>query len=224
MFKDIYHGSKSIIKSPIFGLGKPYNDYGLGFYCTEDIALAKEWAVEADRNGFANHYRLDMADLKVLDLTSPEYGILNWLAILVDNRTFDIRSDFGEEAISYLHDNFLIDYGEYDVIVGYRADDSYFSFAQDFLNNAISLRTLNRAMMLGNLGKQTVLISKGSFDRLEYVDYEEALSEEYYPSKERRDRDARAEYRQIRRRGWQKDDIYMMQIVDRELKPDDLRV
>ena len=224
MFKDIYHGSKSIIKSPIFELGKPYNDYGLGFYCTEDIALAKEWAVEADRNGFANHYRLDMADLKVLDLTSPEYGILNWLAILVDNRTFDIRSDFGEEAISYLHDNFLIDYGEYDVIVGYRADDSYFSFAQDFLNNAISLRTLNRAMMLGNLGKQTVLISKGSFDRLEYVDYEEALSEEYYPSKERRDRDARAEYRQIRRRGWQKDDIYMMQIVDRELKPDDLRV
>ena len=31
----------------------------------------------------------------------------------------------------------------YDVIIGYRADDSYFAFAQDFLNNAISLNTLN---------------------------------------------------------------------------------
>lgn len=30
----LYHGSENIIKKPIFGFGKTYNDYGLGFYCT----------------------------------------------------------------------------------------------------------------------------------------------------------------------------------------------
>ena len=44
----IYHGSKDIIKIPLYGYGKKYNDYGLGFYCTENIELAKEWAVDID--------------------------------------------------------------------------------------------------------------------------------------------------------------------------------
>ena len=39
---NIYHGSKDIIKQPEYGKGKPHNDYGLGFYCTEDIEMAKE--------------------------------------------------------------------------------------------------------------------------------------------------------------------------------------
>ena len=38
----LYHGSKYIIDKPTFGKGKPYNDYGLGFYCTENIDMAKE--------------------------------------------------------------------------------------------------------------------------------------------------------------------------------------
>lgn len=32
----------------------------------------------------------------------------------------------------YLLDNFKVNYKDFDVIVGYRADDSYFAFAQDF--------------------------------------------------------------------------------------------
>ena len=40
----IYHGSKNIITKPEFGKGNIANDYGLGFYCTENIELAKEWA------------------------------------------------------------------------------------------------------------------------------------------------------------------------------------
>ena len=35
MLKTIYHGSDKIIEKPLFGHGKTYNDYGLGFYCTE---------------------------------------------------------------------------------------------------------------------------------------------------------------------------------------------
>ena len=39
----IYHGSPNIVTT-VFGEGKAYNDYGQGFYCTENLELAKEWA------------------------------------------------------------------------------------------------------------------------------------------------------------------------------------
>lgn len=39
----LYHGSPDVIKKPVFGKGKVYNDYGFGFYCTEHLELAKEW-------------------------------------------------------------------------------------------------------------------------------------------------------------------------------------
>ena len=42
----LYHGSSKIIKAPMFGVGKRYNDYGLGFYCTESLDMAKGELVE----------------------------------------------------------------------------------------------------------------------------------------------------------------------------------
>ena len=71
-----YHGSEQIVESPTFGLGKQNNDFGLGFYCTESEELAKEWAT---CNGFVNHYSLDTEYLKILNLNSPNYTILNWI-------------------------------------------------------------------------------------------------------------------------------------------------
>lgn len=41
----LFHGSEKVIEHPVFGAGKKHNDFGLGFYCTESEALAKEWAV-----------------------------------------------------------------------------------------------------------------------------------------------------------------------------------
>ena len=34
MMRKLYHGSSHIVDQPKYGYGKPYNDYGLGFYCT----------------------------------------------------------------------------------------------------------------------------------------------------------------------------------------------
>ena len=48
----IYHGSSKIIERPDFGTGNPHNDYGLGFYCTESMELAKEWASSTETDGF----------------------------------------------------------------------------------------------------------------------------------------------------------------------------
>lgn len=43
----LFHGSEKVIEHPVFGAGKKHNDFGLGFYCTESEALAKEWAVSS---------------------------------------------------------------------------------------------------------------------------------------------------------------------------------
>ena len=69
-------------------------------------------------------------------------------------------------AKEFLIKNYHIDVGNYDVIKGYRADDSYFRFAEDFLNNTISIQKLEEAMYLGKLGEQIVLKSPRAFERI----------------------------------------------------------
>ena len=61
----LYHGSSEIIQVPMFGKGKSYNDYGKGFYCTEHLELAKEWACTENTDGYANKYEIDTVGLKI---------------------------------------------------------------------------------------------------------------------------------------------------------------
>lgn len=224
MIKTLYHGSQKIIEKPIFGYGKSYNDYGLGFYCTDSMEMAKEWSTSIEQDGYANCYELDCTGLQILNLNDSQYGILHWLAVLLKNREFDIPSALALEAKEYLLQNFLMDYEAYDAIIGYRADDSYFSFAQDFINGTISYRQLNNAMHLGKLGQQFVLKSKTAFERIKYVGHEIAEREEWYQKKMLRDKTARREYFDAERNKRQRGDIYIMQIMDEEMKADDLRL
>lgn len=224
MLKKIYHGSKDIIEKPIFGKGKTYNDYGLGFYCTDTLEMAKEWGVDINRDGYANIYEIDVDTLSILDLNREEYSILHWLAILLENREFDIPSALALEAKEYILKNFKVDYQKYDAIIGYRADDSYFSFAQDFINGTISYRQLTNAMHLGNLGQQFVLKSQKAFDEIKFSGYEIAQSQIWFAKKELRDKSARREYLDVERNKRQRGDIYITQIMDEEMKPDDERL
>ena len=176
----LYHGSSKIIETPEFGRGNKHNDYGLGFYCTRDIELAKEWACATRKGGFVNIYSIDLTDFKVLHLNLPEYGALEWLALLINNRVFSIDAPIIAEGKDYLTKHYLPDTKAYDVIVGYRADDSYFTFAMDFLSNIISLRQLNRAMQLGYLGIQYALKSVEAFNALRYLDNEPVNGEIYF--------------------------------------------
>ena len=123
MLRTIYHGSKDIIKKPVFGYGKPYNDYGLGFYCTESLDMAKEWGTGADQDGYANRYSIDCAGLTILDLSSEEYCILHWLAILLENREFTVQAGLALEAKEYILSAFSVDYKCHDIIIGYRAKE-----------------------------------------------------------------------------------------------------
>lgn len=222
--KRLYHGSQNIVEKPIWGYGKTYNDYGLGFYCTYDLEMAKEWGVSEQRDGFANCYDLECEGLKILDLNGESYGVLHWLTILLQNREFDMPSSLAVEAKAYLLRQFSVDYEEFDAIIGYRADDSYFSFAQDFVNGTISYRQLNYAMHLGKLGQQFVLKSKKAFEQLTFLGYEAAESETWYAKKMIRDKTARREYFDLERNKYQKGDIYVIQMIDEEMKADDARL
>ncbi len=221
----IYHGSQQIVEIPQYGVGKVYNDYGQGFYCTENIELAKEWACPIKNDGYSNKYVLHLEDMNVMYLTKGKFNILNWLAILLKHRKFDINSAVGNNAREFIISKFMPDVENVDVMIGYRADDSYFSFAEDFVNNTISLRDLSLAMKLGTLGEQVVLISERSFGKIEFVEYEVADYREYYFKRTERDQNARSEYANKKRNLEQLlDDIFILDIMREDMSNDDSRL
>lgn len=152
------------------------------------------------RDGYANAYDLDMKGLKLLDLNHENYTVLHWLSVLVQNRTFNGNNDMEIMAKEFLIKNYDVDVDNYDVIKGYRADDSYFRFAENFLNNTISIQKLEGAMHLGKLGEQIVLKSHKAFDRIRFIKEksEYADSSIYYTKKQNRDKQARIRYKEIK--------------------------
>lgn len=221
----IYHGSEKIIQNPDIKAGKKHNDYGQGFYCTENIELAKEWACKNEQDGFANVYELDVSDLKILNLNSKEYTILNWIAILLKNRVFSLDTPLSRNARDYIIEHFGINVEEYDVIIGYRADDSYFSFADAFVSNSLPLSSLNQALRLGKLGEQVALVSKKAFDNLNYIEAVSADCKIYYPKSFSRDTNARLTYRsEVVQTENVLEDIFVLDIIRQEMKNDDPRI
>jgi hypothetical protein len=221
----LYHGSSSVIEKPTFGLGNPQNDYGLGFYTTRDIELVKEWACPEPRiDGYANEYTLDLSDLKVRNIASEDYNILNWLALLLNNRNFRISNDVASSAKAYLLAEFMPSIEDADILIGYRADDSYFSYANSFLNSVLSLKQLEEALYLGNLGEQTVLISEKAFARIRFQTSRAAPANIYYAKRMMRDREARQVYRSRRSLQQTADAVYVLDIIRGEWKNDDARL
>ena len=218
----IYHGSEQIVEVPTFGLGRQNTDFGLGFYCTESEELAKEWAVSSIRSGFSNRYTLDTEYLNILNLNSPDYTILNWIAVLVEHRLFTIKTPVARRAKRYLIDNFGVNVNAFDLITGYRADDSYFDYAESFLNNGISVQQLARAMRLGKLGEQIVIKSKFAFSKLRYEGFDVAEKEKYYVLRKARDDEANQTYLEMLEE--ESDGLYIQDIMRGGIKNDDPRI
>ena len=218
----IYHGSKQIVEEPVFGEGKKNNDFGLGFYCTESDELAKEWAVSSLRDGFSNKYTLDTEYLKILNLNSPEYTTLNWIAVLIEHRLFAIKTPVARRAKQYLIDNFSINVNAYDLITGYRADDSYFDYAEAFINNGITVEQLARAMKLGKLGEQIVLKSKFAFSKINFEGFDVAQKDTYYVLRKSRDDDANKMYLEMLEE--ESDGLYIQDIIRGGITNDDPRI
>ena len=203
--RTIYHGSVKIIEQPQYGAGRKDNDYGLGFYCTEDMELAKEWAASDERGGFVNCYEVEEDGMCFLDLqqipeesgsySAQERMILQWMALLVDNRAIRLGSPVERRGKEYLVS--LPDISKYDCLIGYRADDSYFSYARAFLSNTLTICQLSAAMRLGNLGLQYVIRRPRMFDRIRFLEAVPVDGGVYFPKRMQRDQSARKEFRRM---------------------------
>lgn len=221
----LLHGSDHIIKKPDLTIAKETNDYGKGFYCTLSLEMAKEWACKKNTNGFINEYTFNDEGIKTLNLLDGKHTLLNWIALLLKHRVFTINDEIALSARDYVIKNFSIDTTNYDVIVGYRADDSYFSYAQSFIHNTLPLRILSKALRLGELGEQTVLVSNKAFKQVKFVSAELVEKEIYYPKFIARDIKARTAYsKEIKKSKSYIDDIFVMDIIRGEIKNDDPRI
>lgn len=182
----VYHGSHEILKSPTFGFANPHNDFGAGFYCTEFLELAKEWACDEVSGGYANKFSLNTSELKILDLNAESYSVIHWLSVVLKNIELTDASDVETTTRQYIIDNYPVN-TDCDIILGYRADDIYLSYIRDFLSNKITLNKLKRALELGNLGNQIAIKSELAFSRLKFLGYEEAPQHIHYPLRKKRD-------------------------------------
>lgn len=193
----IYHGTKKPNLTPNFNYVNTDNDYGKGFYTTPDKELGKEWAYAQytpGTQGYLYTYQIDLSKLNVLNLT--EYDSLLWVAELLAHR--HINTD-GREALQDTISDFIakykIDTSKFDVIIGYRADDSYFTYASDFVSGNIYKATLENALRYGDLGLQVFIKSQKAFDMLKSVGTAELVDKKYESYYKNRDVSARDKYR-----------------------------
>lgn len=173
----LFHGSPDKIINPVFGGGEDKHDYGKGFYLTESIELASEWAVcrPNDLNGWVHKYELETEDLKILDFQGK--SVLTWLAELMKHR--DVANS---KRYRMLAQKFIAKYGieteEYDVIKGWRANASYFYIAKAFVRDEIDLDILEELLSLGGLGIQYCIKSEKAYSQLHEIQ-EALISVEY---------------------------------------------
>lgn len=165
----LYHGTPDEVVNPVYGGGQDKHDYGRGFYLTEDIELAKEWAVcrPNQQNGWVHKYELDCTDLKMFDF--QEKNVLSWLAELMKHRDAADTKRYRMLAAKFI-EKYGIDVNSYDVIKGWRADASYFYIAKEFVRDNIDVEILEELLSLGGLGIQYCLKSELAFSKLREID------------------------------------------------------
>lgn len=182
-----YHGSKVIIQKPMKNGSNPTNDYGPSFYLTLDLQAAKSWACKNGTIGLVNKYEIStrtFKNFKILDLSNKsQYSVLNWIAILMHFRTLDTSFIKNNKiALDWL-EKYYIDVNEYDVVIGFRADDSYFRFPTRFVSNDLALDDLEEVFLSGNLGIQYAFMSDRAIKALKFnkvIECEDSFLGHYY--------------------------------------------
>ena len=164
----LYHGSPNEVVVPTFGLGNEKHDYGKGFYLTESLELAKEWAVcrPEEKNGWVHKFELETEGLQILDF--ERLGVLTWLAELMKHRDASDSKRYRVLAKKFI-DRYGVDSSSSDLIKGWRADASYFFIAKEFVRDNVDLSILEKLLSLGGLGIQYCIKSEIAYSRLKEV-------------------------------------------------------
>ena len=194
----LYHGTPDKVFTPTYGKGNEKHDYGKGFYLTESIDLAKEWAVcrPNEENGWVHKYELDCKDLKVLDF--QKLSVLTWLAELMKHRDAADSKRYRMLAAKFI-EKYGVETEGYDVIKGWRANASYFYIAKEFVRDNIDMDILTELLSLGGLGIQYCIKSRLAYEHLQEVQ-DGLLSVDYMEFREKynqRDVSARQKMREL---------------------------
>lgn len=158
----LFHGTADKVIVPTYGLGNEKHDYGKGFYLTENVKLAKEWAVcrPDETNGWVHKFEIDIDGLQILDFQKK--NVLSWLAELMKHRDASDSKRYRMLSKKFI-DKYGVDTEGYDIIKGWRADASYFYIAKEFVRDNIDLDILPELLSLGGLGIQYCLKSEEAF-------------------------------------------------------------
>jgi len=194
----LYHGTADRVIHPTYGLGDEKHDYGKGFYLTESIDLAKEWAVcrPSESNGWVHQFVIDTDGLHILDF--EKYDVLTWLAELMKHRDAADSKRYRMLAQKFIA-KYGLDTSAYDIIRGWRANASYFYIAKEFVRDNIDLDILPELLSLGGLGIQYCIKSELAFSRLKEIE-EAVIAVDYAEFNERynqRDITARQKMREL---------------------------
>ncbi len=170
----LYHGTPNKVITPTYGLGDDKHDYGRGFYLTEDVELAKEWAVcrPDEQNGWVHKYVLNTNELKILDF--QERDVLAWLAELMKHRDAADSKRYHMLAAKFI-EKYGVDTSEYDVIKGWRANASYFYVAREFVRDNIDIDILEELLSLGGLGIQYCIKTELAYSRLKEISEDQSI-------------------------------------------------
>lgn len=194
----LFHGTPNRIVVPTFGKGEEKHDYGQGFYLSESIDLAKEWAVcrPNEEKGWVHKYELETDGLRILDF--QEKGVLPWLAELMKHRDAADSKRYRMLAKKFI-EKYGIDTESYDVIRGWRANASYFYIAKEFVRDNIDMDILEELLSLGGLGIQYCIKTELAYSGLHEVE-EDLLEVPYAEFNEKynqRDLTARQKMREL---------------------------
>ena len=131
----LYHGSKKIVSMPSCDQNNEHSDFGRGFYAAESEELAREWAASDENGGFLNIYELDTDGLCTADLSSHEYDIRSWLAVILSRRLICPSGSKAREKLLRIIRDHLPNLKDADIIKGWRADNINFSLVLDFIED-----------------------------------------------------------------------------------------
>lgn len=165
----VYHGSTEKVVEPLWEFCNSANDYGKGFYTSENEKSASDWVYSKDLcSGVVTKYILDLTNLKVKYLN--DLTPIQWVATIIKYRGLGKNKpgDFNLNILNNLINNYAADLANYDVAIGYRGDDLYTPIIARFLTGDISLECVVECWKLGNLGEQVVGINENALNAFKF--------------------------------------------------------
>lgn len=164
----LYHGSKSGLHGPIAPISRERCDFGKGFYMgTERLQPLTLICNYPDAKIYT--LSIDLSGLKILDV---ETG-LDWALLIAYHR--------GKmEAVknSSIYNYFANLSKNYDMIIGYIANDRMFVVLDRFFNGEITDLALIHSLSALKLGKQYVALTEKACSKIEILEAQELSGED----------------------------------------------